>query len=145
MEEIGVVKKLISDLAEIEIDASNMCGTCANKSACHLVEGGEKRRLVVRNTAGAQVGDLVRVELEPRQAIFSAFMIFIFPVLLLGAGYFVGATFSEGWGVIGAVAGLILGFGITRLVDSVIKRKDRFQPYISEILETCPQPEIGRA
>ncbi len=135
MEEIGVVKEVRGGQAQIEIDPSNMCGTCVNKEACQLGESAVKRYLWAQNHAGARVGDLVQVELEEGKAVFSAFMIFILPVITLIGGYLLSRPFGEGWGIVGAFVGLGAGLLIVRFMDVFFGRQHNFQPLVTRILE----------
>ena len=48
MEEIGIVKNIVSGKEEVEIEPSNACGDCVNKSICHLDQGDNKRTLLAK-------------------------------------------------------------------------------------------------
>ena len=141
MEEIGVVKEIRGPQVQIEVDPSNMCGTCANKEVCQLGESTVKRYLWARNFVGAKIGDLVQVEVEPGKAVFSAFMIFIFPLITLLGGYLLARPAGEGWGVLGAFAGFGIGLLLMRVVDRSFGRRHNFQPFVTRILEHCPLPQ----
>jgi sigma-E factor negative regulatory protein RseC len=140
MEDFGVVKDIFTGKVEVEIDPSNACGNCASKSFCHLDEGDNKRTLVARCEIDVKLGDLVQVELGTGNAIFSAFLIFIVPLILMGLGFVLGSRFSEGWGILAAVIGLVVGFLFVRLSDYFIGRKESFQPQVTKILDDCPLP-----
>jgi len=140
MEEIGVVTEVRNGEVQIEIDPSNMCGACAMKEACQLGNDSVKRHLWARNLAGAQIGDLVQIKLEEGKAVFSAFMIFIVPLIALAVGYLLARPFGEGWGVFGAFAGIGFGLLLVRLIDKYFGRKHNFQPFVIRVLEHCPLP-----
>lgn len=140
MEETGIVTRVSPGGAEVEIDPSNACGQCQSKSVCHLDENGVKRTLKVQSGVRVGVGDLVRVEMDPGRAVFSAFLIFIFPLFCLGIGYFLGSRVSEGWGIVAAFLGLGGGFLLLRFIDVRVGTKGSFQPRITRVLEQCPYP-----
>ena len=140
MEDIGVVKNIFTGKVEVEIDPSNACGSCSNKSVCHFDEGDNKRTLVAQCEIKVKLGDLVQVELGTENAIFSAFLIFLVPLIFLGIGFVFGSRVSEGWGILAAILGLVVGFLMVRLFDFFIGRKKSFQPQITKILDDRPLP-----
>ncbi|HHM24008.1 MAG TPA: hypothetical protein ENJ23_03110 [Bacteroidetes bacterium] len=142
MEEIGVIKTIRGEQAEIEIDPSNLCGTCANKEICQLGESSVKRYLWARNPVGAGVGDLVQVEVEPGKAVLSAFLIFIFPLIALIAGYLLLRPAGEGLGILGAFGGFGAGLLLVRAVDRLYAGRKEFQPAVTKVLEHCPIPAV---
>ena len=141
MEELGIVKQVLDQKVEVEIDPSNACGNCANKSACHLDEYGTKRTLVANSLLEVHTGDWVQVEVKSANAIFSAFLIFIFPIICLGSGFLVGSQFGQKWGILASLIGFILGLLIVHQLDKWIGRKKSFQPRITKIVQQCTPPD----
>jgi sigma-E factor negative regulatory protein RseC len=83
------------------------------------------------------VGDTVEIYLPPGKTIFAGFMVMILPLLLFALGFFLlglGLPESgEGARVLGGLAGLILGFGISWLYARLTKTRDL--PLVTEIAE----------
>jgi len=141
MEEIGLIKKVDKNQVEVEIDPSNSCGSCANKSVCHLDDNGTKRILIANTNITVETGDLVQVEVKAGNAIFSAFIVFIFPLLFLGAGYIYGSLFGQGWGIFASFLGLGIGLLFVHKIDKWFGKKKSFQPFVSKLLQKCPLPD----
>lgn len=141
MEEIGLVKKVDNNQVEVEIDPSNSCGNCSSKSVCHLDANGTKRILIVNSDIKVDIGDLIQVELKARNAIFSAFIIFILPLLFLGVGYIYGSHFGQGWGIVASFIGLGIGLLSVHKIDKWFGKKKSFQPFVSKLLQKCPLPD----
>jgi sigma-E factor negative regulatory protein RseC len=140
MEELGIVKQVLDQKVEVEIDPSNACGNCANKSACHLDENGTKRTLVANSDLEVKTGDLVQIEVKTGNAIISAFLIFIFPILCLGCGYILGSQFGQKWGILASIIGLVVGLLVVHQLDKWIGNKKSFQPSIVKVLDQCSLP-----
>ncbi|MDZ7725377.1 MAG: SoxR reducing system RseC family protein [candidate division KSB1 bacterium] len=117
MQEHGKIIKCDGREAVVEIEQGEQCKHC---NACHMF-GESKMRLTAHNGIDAQPGDHVTVVVEPRFVLTSSFLIFIFPILAMIAGYFVGQTFSqspdERFGILGAFAGLLMALGFNRMVN----------------------------
>ncbi|HDL18765.1 MAG TPA: hypothetical protein ENH29_06905 [Bacteroidetes bacterium] len=138
MEDIGKVKKIENNRIEVEIDPNDLCGSCANKATCRIETENGKRTLLVQSETDVKEGDMVQINVSEGNAIISAFLVFIVPLIFLGIGYFVGAAWSRGWGILSAFLGLGFGLLVVRLVDRWIGDKQSFQPRITKILDEGP-------
>ncbi|MBU0687740.1 MAG: SoxR reducing system RseC family protein [Candidatus Margulisbacteria bacterium] len=126
MREQGVVSKIISDkLAEVQFEPQAVCAKC--KACCHLVETG-KMVVEVWNDIGAKVGDPVEVEVPEKQVVASAFLIYIFPLICLILGYFVGSYFSQAMGIFkdSELLGIIIGFIFMALAFLALRVYDNY-------------------
>ncbi len=141
MEDIGVVKNISGLQIEVEIDPGNACGNCVNKSVCHLDEDRAKRTLYAGSEIEVKPGDTVQIKIEAGNVMFSAFLIFIFPLICLGIGYIIGAGYSQSWGIFASFLGLGSGFLLVRFVDLRIGGRKSFQPRITKILDDNPGVE----
>lgn len=135
MEDIGVVKSISGKEIEVEIDSNNACGKCANRSACIPDEDGSKRTLLARSDIEVNPGDSVQINIEAGNVMFSAFLIFIFPLICLGFGYIIGIRYSLSWAIYGSFIGLGSGFLLVWLIDLKIGNKKSFFPIITKIVD----------
>ena len=125
MRESGVIISARGAFVNIQIERGEKCGEC---SACFIDTSG-KMQVEARNDIGAKIGDRVEVEIEPKRVVGHSFLIFVFPILMMIAGYFVALQFrtigdtGEGPGIVGAFTALLLSFGILRIFDSVWKSR----------------------
>lgn len=108
MREQGIITKILGDkLAQVEFEAGAACAKC--KACCHLVETG-KMVVEARNEIGAKVGDKVEVHIPEKQVLTSAFLVYIFPLICLIGGYFLGIYLSRTLNIF--VDSEILGIGV---------------------------------
>ena len=130
----GQILSLKDEMAEVTIQPHGGCESCGMKSAC--TPEGSTLKLWASNPKGAKTGDVVIVELKPEIKLFGSALVFIFPLAGLFLGLILGKMIggSDGYGVVGAFAGLILFFAAVRLIDKILSRKFKLTPVITKIL-----------
>lgn len=128
----GIVKKLHTNTAEVEIHRSAACGeSCASCGLC----AGQNAIVTVSNELGAAVGDSVTIDMANRKVLGAAFLVYIVPLIALIAGYFIGfAIFKSELPSVG------LGFALMAVTFVIIilcdkKLKKRYTPRIVHIEE----------
>ena len=133
--EEGRVISIKNNKAVIEMDISNKCDTCAIKDSCMSLSNETVRRIEIPIKQDINVGDLVTMGYEPKFRILSAFLIFIFPLILLIAGYFIGFEIwkTEGKAIFSALAAFIIGFFIIRILNNVFDEHKSFVPIIEKV------------
>ena len=97
---------------------------CTSKNASFTVDNPENIKL--------EKGDKAIIELPPKKTIFSVFMSLGFPLLMFLPGYFIASIFTEREGILflSAIAGVVIGFGISALYFRI--RKTSFVPKVIE-------------
>ncbi len=117
MQETGTIISTHGNKAVIQLNRGEKCDGCNVCSAF----GENKMQLEALNSIGAAVGDWVQVVVQPQQVIKSSMLIFILPLFMMLAGYFVAVRFipphSEGVGIVGAFTALALAFVVIKLTD----------------------------
>ena len=79
MIETGIVSKIIeNNCCHVEFEGSASCGKCG---ICF--KSGNKLSIIANNSVDARVGDAVEVEIAPKNVLWSTFLIFIMPILVL--------------------------------------------------------------
>ena len=106
--------------------STSACNSCGGNSFCNIKEREIEARLPAN--IRASVGDTVEIFLPPGKTILAGFMVMILPLLLFALGFFLlGLGFpesGEGARVLGGLAGLFLGFGISWLYARLTKARD---------------------
>jgi positive regulator of sigma E activity len=122
----GVVYQLDGDQALVEMFPEAKCTGCA---ACQLLAPG-RHGLAAANLIGAKVGDKVEVEITQETNRLIPLVVFGLPIGFFVAGLAVGSIFSETWGIILALAALLVSFGLVRWFDRYAAGQARFQSRI---------------
>ncbi len=121
MKETGSIVSISGKTATIQLNRGDKCDGC---QACSAF-GDNTMRLDALNTIGAQVGDQVEVDVAPKEVVKSSMIVFIFPLLMMLAGYFIGVTFlpphSEGVGILTSLGALVFAFVLIKIID---RRRD---------------------
>ncbi len=91
MKQIGKVVAINADTAKIEVDRVSACDMCENSA--HCAEKCQKVYATASNIVGAGVGDTVEIETETGRVLLNSVLVFLFPVLLAIAAYFISDLF----------------------------------------------------
>ncbi|OGC06457.1 hypothetical protein A2526_03695 [candidate division WOR-1 bacterium RIFOXYD2_FULL_36_8] len=119
MREQGIIKRVVSkDIVEVALQRSGGCGRCG---ACKVLSDGFFGVEAI-NSIGAKIGDNVILDIEYNNFIWFSAIIYIFPIILFGFGYFLGELFESG--IIFAFLFLIVSFILMYLYDK--KASDKF-------------------
>ena len=147
MKAIATVVEVHGRTATVETERTSACEGCHKKetgencSVCSLMGSGRKLRSKAENRVGAKVGDRVSVETATSRVLFYAALVFVLPLLLTAAGWFLAAAFTTEtiWRILGAVAGFVLTFVGLRVYSGVVGRR-RADAEITEILTPAGEP-----
>lgn len=126
MIERGIVLKNDGKQVELEMHSGVSCEGC---SVC-FVDKNRRHILQIRQQLSLKPGELVELEILPEFAIKSAFLIFLFPLLMLILGYYVFrdltllSAIAESYrGIIGALIGLFGSYFLVYFYDRILGQK----------------------
>ena len=143
MTERGVVTKVKGNRATVEFDRKSACDSC---HMCAVTRDGMKVKIVIDNTLGACVGDVVDVAMGERFVLTAAVIVYIIPLVLVGAGIGIGSLLGEVAQLLFALGGLVVGFGIAIALDRcVIRKRKEFAPRMTAICGISPVVTVGNA
>ena len=132
MVQTGLIKKLHGDIADVEIHRSTACGD--NCASCGLCNG---RTSIVKaaNAAGAAEGDTVLIDMADKKVLGAAFLVYIVPLVLLVAGYFIGSALfkTEPGGIITGFLLMLLSFLPIVFIDR--RSRQKYLPKITGIVK----------
>ena len=135
MLEVGVVESVNEKrgTAKVVFDRKSACDKCR---MC-LTANGDKMKVYVevKNVLGAKPGDKVGVSMSDRFVLKAAFIVYIIPVVLVGAGLAIFRKLSDLLLLAVVAGGLILGAAIGILADRLIRKKGAFAPTLSAIYD----------
>jgi len=149
IEEQAIVVRVENDRAYLEVERNKPCGLCGATQGCGVSLWGRlfsHRRggMSLPNSLQLGVGDRVVIAVEEGALFSGAMVAYLIPLLLVCAGGFTGAALgvsrsgSDFYGVLGAVAGLLLGLAIVRKVGpSIGQQPTMLRPAESMIVRQC--------
>ena len=136
MLESGQVIDVAGAHARVQITPTASCGGCGHSHSC---SGSEGRSFVVEadNPCDAKAGDQVSVDMAPVSQWLAITFVFVVPLVLmfvgLGLGYRLGS--AEWAAVIGALVGLLAGFGVLWVVYRRLEANADYQPTVVRVLK----------
>lgn len=124
----GFVKNTDDKYAYIEMMLNSSCKSCSNKGVC--MAGDKPALLKIPNKYDLVAGDRIEIELTSGTKLTSGFLLFIFPILMMIVGYYIGYKFdpSDGAGMIGSLFGLVFGIITLMVINKIIAKKGIFLP-----------------
>ena len=91
----GVVTAIQGRMALVVTRMEPECESCVAKETCSTFGGGgANAEITTRNTAGAEVGDIVTISMPSSSLVKVSFLVYMLPILALIAGIAVGHWLS---------------------------------------------------
>ena len=143
MEQIAVVKAVLENgMAQIAVERDTACGAA---HSCHECAGCEKMMtntntvVTAFNDVSAGKGDIVRVRSENKTFFTTAAIVYIVPLILAMAAYFVamGVGLGEGLQVLMTFGGFAVGVLLSIAWDRHMKKTSGLRFHIVEIKKAC--------
>lgn len=125
----AVVVSVQGEQAEIS-PLGGGCGHCDDSNGCgsgklsRMFCGSQTQKFMVRNQAGARVGDEVNVSLPEGILLRSSWRMYLLPLLLMLGGGLIGVSLAgetdnrDGFALLGSLIGLACGFAWGRISSS---------------------------
>lgn len=153
--ENAIVVLIENNQTWIETQRKSACGECSANKGCGTsvlskVIGNKLSRIKAINNINAQVGDEVVIGLNEQSLLKGAFMIYMWPLILLFLFSFVGQLVSENLQIQNnefivisfAVIGFYLGMRKVKSFSSSIAKDENYQPVI--LNKTNPSILVNR-
>lgn len=146
----AIVISLDGNEALVEATQGGGCGHCDSENGCgsgklSQLFSSRPRRFRVRNDAGVQVGNEVSVTLTEGVLLRSALLMYTLPLVFLFAGAAIAGQWAkdagsaDGYAVLGALTGLLLGFFLARIVA----RRQRGLAVAQPAIASCTSSAAG--
>lgn len=132
MKETAIVKSVEGELCTCIIMRKSACGE--NCASCKAACSSREHTFSAKNLAGAKAGDIVIIEMGTKKVLYSAFLVYILPLVafILGFAYFFESGKSE---IVSALLGLVTGAIVWALVSFYGKyRKEELVPEVTEVV-----------
>ncbi|NLW22772.1 MAG: SoxR reducing system RseC family protein [Tissierellia bacterium] len=141
MEQLGYVRRVCDNMAEVEVRRISGCG--GGCSSCGGSCGAPKIVVMMENRINAEAGDIVEIQAKPKNIIKYALIAYMIPFALLVFGIILGVNLFKSMnvksyevlGFLVGVAFLILSFIIVRRIDRNIRKRDEVAMEMIRVLE----------
>lgn len=123
--QIGIVKKFENGVATVAMDVQGGCAGCKMHGVCGT--DGKNVEHVIPTDLDLTIGDKVILYIDPGKRVFSALMLFIFPIVFMALFYYIASFFlPEGFAILFGFLGLIIAFVVNKIIDKVWGKKMTF-------------------
>lgn len=141
MEEIGYVKKIIGNYAEVIFTRKSACGgncgSCKGDCSANLVS------VDIENKLNALQGNRVKVMMKSKSFHKSIFWVYIFPSIMFLLGLFIGIDFFQKAGyknyeLIGGLVGFSfvgISYTISNKIDKKVRQDDEYNLEMVKIID----------
>jgi positive regulator of sigma E activity len=123
-EDTAIVVETTPDGVLVELEKNETCGSCSASLFC--MGSGSTKRFKVKTSLDLQPGDRVVLNISSGTRLFSSFIVFIMPVLLMLIFYAVGRflfSLNEQWSVFVSIMGLLVSFFLVIIIDRRVENK----------------------
>ncbi len=142
MNQVGYVSEIQDEIAQVNVRRISACG-----DKCGSCGGGcsvPMARVKMKNTLGAEKGDLVEVKINTNTVLKFAFLVYVIPLLMMIAGIAVGINIFKALEVAdyetyGFLIGLVLlaaSFLILKLIDKRVKQNESIKFEMVKIIKS---------
>lgn len=137
--EQGIVEEIRRNTAVIKVVRSSSCKHCADKDSCSVAD--RNMLIEVKNSLNAKEGDRVEVSVPEGTFVKLSLMVYIFPIIALMTGAFLGNFLSmqlntDPSATAAITAALFLGtsFLVLKRFDNKKTTEEKFYPRMTRIV-----------
>jgi len=138
--ELGYVVKIKGKNAIVRTRRMEACEGCSEHDVCHGTGNIKENEFEAKNPINAALGDTVILEFNSFKLVKLSFLLYVFPVIALIAGAFIGERFAPQLcmdkslcSVIGAFALFGAAMGLIMLLERRARKTDTYKPVIVKI------------
>lgn len=134
MNETGKVIAVKNGTATVRVDKKDECSRCG---LCLFNSNAKYTEFPAENRAGAEPGDTVVIERKEKLKTLSIVLIFLVPLLLIGAACSVTYLFLENdvWILPLSVIFIFLWYTILALIDKKLRKLKGFDTVVTQIVK----------
>ncbi|MBZ2173960.1 SoxR reducing system RseC family protein [Schnuerera sp. xch1] len=140
MEQLGLVRKVVDNNAEVEIRRVSGCG--GNCSSCSGSCDAPNITVSLKNDINAKEGDLVEIKAISRKILKYTLIVYMIPFIMLTLGIILGVNLFQSMGLqnyemLGFGVGIVflaVSFIIVKLIDNFINKKNEVAMEMTRIL-----------
>lgn len=143
MKEIGTAISVDGGKVTVSVKRSAACDSCGRCSHAHIVFGDNSNLIFEAVSAGdIKPGDTVEIEMDSGDVLKASFLVWLLPVVAVGAGYLtgwlLGGAIGNGsiWGTVFAVGSGTLSYFWLHQYDKSSRRAGRYLPLARPVRET---------
>ena len=137
--ENGIVIDANASLAKIRATRSGACQSCSSKSSCGISDGNDNKEVIVtvNNTLNVQKGDYVVLGMKSSPFLIIAFLLYVFPIILMIIGALIGNEIALIMGqssnllsVLTGASFFVLSYIFIRMKSKSMSDKDAYKPFL---------------
>ncbi|MBY0346378.1 MAG: SoxR reducing system RseC family protein [Neisseriaceae bacterium] len=134
----------LGDRVTITPKPCSLCSKCDTASGCRQLNigrffGNTTPEFTLENTLNLKVGDWVRLSIEDKALLHSAYLMYLLPLIALILGAAIGQLINESWSVFFGLSALCLSFVAVHYYLKLTKNTAHFHPTLLSLL---PESEL---
>ncbi|MGD8834289.1 MAG: SoxR reducing system RseC family protein [Desulfobacteraceae bacterium] len=117
------------------------CEACSAREQCNPSAKGKAQEVEAVNLVNAKPGDLIQISLDTRALLQATFLLYIFPIICMLFGAFVGNTAGAAMGMAPSTVSLLMAIACFAAAMYMVRKragrmalKRKYQPKITRIL-----------
>ncbi|MBF0204888.1 MAG: SoxR reducing system RseC family protein [Desulfamplus sp.] len=133
----GIITKIIGKTAWVKTRRSKSCDSCESRDSCGEHSRIQEMTIQIENSLNASTGDMVVVGFKSSPLLKIAFLLYVFPIILLIIGAAIGESISITLNTDKSLTSLIAGilfftisFLVIRLINNAWANKKEYQPFM---------------
>lgn len=143
LKEIGQVMAVEDDTVWVQTQSKTSCSSCHVNNACGtgIVSKAFSRKVFVtpvKNSLKAHIHDQVEVGIPEDLVVKTSLIVYLLPLIcMMVVLAFLNLSFdglTEGWLIVGAFVGLLMGFFMTRLIGQNMSKSKGLEPVLLRIV-----------
>lgn len=140
MEQLGIVRKINENNAEVEVRRISGCGgSCSSCASCDV----KSFTVYLKNNIGAKEGDLVEIKAASRKVLKYTLIAYMVPFMMLVIGIISGVNYFQSMGlknyeIYGFGVGMVflgISYLIIKFIDRYIVKKDEVVMEMTRVLK----------
>lgn len=132
MRETGEIIDIDHEWAVVRLNPQGGCSSCHHSGICTVSGTAHREIRLPFGSLKLEKGDRVEIETSSRGLLSAAFMVFILPLIVAGAGFALvqNRTGSNGWATLAFFLAFGVAEGLIALFDRCFGRKKFYRPRI---------------
>ncbi len=139
----GVVTEVGKKGVWVTTIRSKSCDSCTSRDSCGEHSNAQEMTIQVENSLNASTGDRVVVGFRTAPLLKIAFILYVFPIIIMIVGAAIGEAIAVRLGTDKSITSMVVGilffassFFIIRVMNNILANKKEYKPFLMRLLRS---------